>query len=120
MSQKSDDKFSMRFPTKRKEQLKQLCQKNGNCSTASIVKWALDLVLDGQSEDDFEINETDSVLPLEARQGLKNHTWIIKKIGGYTYKIKKKDESMLFDLPIKVTEGIKNGKFIIEKTKLGN
>ncbi len=120
MSNKSDNKFSMRFPTKRKEQLKQLCQINGNCSTASIIKWTLDLALDGQSEDDFVINETDSVLPEDARQGLKNHTWVIRRIGPTYYKIKKADSANCNELPLKVIEGLKSGKYTITKTETGS
>jgi len=110
----------MRFPTKRKEQLKQLCQINGNCSTASIIKWTLDLALDGQTDEDFVINETDSVLPEEARQGLKNGTWVIRRIGPTIYRIKKADNSNLKELPLKVTEGLKSGKYSITKTETGS
>ena len=120
MSKKSDNKFSMRFPTERKEQLKRLCQKNGNCSTASIIKWTLDLALDGQSEDDFVINETDSVLPEEVRQGLKNRTWVIRRIGPTFYKIRKADNSNCKELPSKVIEGLKSDKYSITKTESGS
>lgn len=51
---KSDKKTSVRLPSKRLEDIDQICRENGNCSRAKVIKDALDFVIKGRSEIKFE------------------------------------------------------------------